>query len=86
MTNAFNALTAIPGTRGLVKDVAFENGYDDPAHFVRVFRRQFGVTPGDVIGLGVPTVVAAENPGGARQTRAVGGRNPNIGVSSVYQI
>ncbi len=28
-----------------ITDVAFETGYQSPAHFARLFRRRYGMTP-----------------------------------------
>lgn len=40
-----DALAARRDCRGVVKDVAFQWGFNDAAHFSRVFKKRFGVTP-----------------------------------------
>ena len=46
---AKRALAGHPRTRGLVRDVAQKFGFHDPAHFNRLFRRRFGLTPGEAV-------------------------------------
>jgi AraC-like DNA-binding protein len=29
-----------------ISQIAFSNGYEDPAHFTRAFRRRYAMTPG----------------------------------------
>jgi len=40
-----DALASRHQSRGVVKDVAFQWGFNDTAHFSRVFKRRFGRTP-----------------------------------------
>jgi AraC-like DNA-binding protein len=40
-----DALGARRDGRGVVKDVAFQWGFNDTAHFSRVFKKRFGKTP-----------------------------------------
>lgn len=51
MARAYRVLAAAEPRRGLVSAVADRCGYTDPAHFCRVFRRHFDLSPGDVVGL-----------------------------------
>lgn len=40
-----DALGARRDSRGVVKDVAFQWGFNDASHFSRVFKKRYGVTP-----------------------------------------
>ena len=66
MAHAFDTLSTAEASRGLIKSVAFASGYDDPAHFCRVFRRHLGVSPGDVVALdpGVSSTASLAQPPG----------------------
>lgn len=79
MARAFAQLaTAVPA-RGLVKNVAYATGYDDPAHFMRVFRRHLGVRPGDVMGLELGYGEERPDEPAARSTRTASG------IAAVYR-
>lgn len=51
LVHAFRELRSTPATRGLVKIVAGEFGFDDHSHFNRLFKNRFRITPSDASGL-----------------------------------
>lgn len=73
MARAFETLSRAEASRGLVKTVAYASGYDDPAHFCRLFRRHLGVSPGDVVALdpGVSSSVSPAHPPGHRPSKTL---------------
>ena len=51
LDRAMMELVHAPPRRGIVSSVAESVGYPDQTHFSRLFRKQFGATPGDFVGL-----------------------------------
>jgi len=51
LERAFADLSAASPRRGLVRKVAEDCGFDDPSHFNRLFRKQYGMAPGEAAGL-----------------------------------
>ncbi len=49
---AFRALMVKPASRGRVRSVGEQWGFSEPASFNRSFKRQFGISPSEVVALG----------------------------------
>ncbi len=48
LEHCYRDLVADGGNRRSIGDIAFSWGFNDPAHFSRVFRKHFGMTPREV--------------------------------------
>lgn len=75
MVRAFRVLAAAEPRRGLVKAIGEASGYADQAHFSRLFRRQFGISPRDIMGL-----TRAD----AAEAQATARHRSGAGLSSLY--
>ncbi|MBG6166486.1 AraC-like DNA-binding protein [Labrenzia sp. EL_13] len=51
LERAYYQLASVPEGVRRIKEVAYGVGFNDPAHFSRLFRRRFGITPGQAASL-----------------------------------
>lgn len=49
LDRAFHRLISASPSPGRVKEIANRTGFNDPAHFNRLFRQRFGITPGSTM-------------------------------------
>lgn len=71
----YRELEHTPAARGAVSRVSARYGFHDPSHFVRLFRRNFGTNPSDILGARVEGSEAsrdATSSGGFSNPRAKG--------------